>query len=165
MAKVTLKGNPVNLSGELPAVGSTAPDFALVAADLSEKSLKDFAGKKKILTINPSYDTGTCAAAARQFNKAATKHGDAVVLVISGDLPFAQKRFCEAEGLSNVVTLSAFRSSFAKDYGIEIQDGPLKALTARSVVVLDENNKVLKTQLVPEITQEPDYADIEAALS
>lgn len=165
MAQVTLKGNPVNLSGELPAVGSTAPDFTLVAADLSEKSLSDFAGKRKILTINPSYDTGTCQAAARSFNQSVTKHPNTVVLAISADLPFAQKRFCEAEGLGNVVPLSSFRSRFGQDYGIECVDGPLKGLTARSVIVLDENNVVIKTQLVPEITAEPNYAEIEAAIS
>src|SRR5688572_2458844 len=128
MAKVTFKGNPVNTNGTLPNVGSQAPDFKLVASDLSEKSLKDFAGKKKVLTINPSYDTGVCQATARKFNQALAERSDVVVLAISGDLPFAQKRFCEGEGLKNVTPLSSFRSSFASDYGIQLVDGPLAGL-------------------------------------
>ena len=164
MARVQFKGTPVNTSGELPTVGSKAPDFRLVAPDLSEKSLADYAGKKKVLTINPSYDTGVCQATARQSNQRVSQLGNAVVLMISRDLPFAQKRFCEAEGVSSVLPLSSFRSTFGRDYGIELLDGPLKGLTARAVVVIDENDVVVKTQLVPEVTEEPDYAEIESAL-
>ena len=164
MAQITFKGNPVSTSGSLPSAGSRAPDFALVASDLSEKTLGDYAGKKKVLTINPSYDTGVCQATARKFNSSLSGRSDVVVLAISRDLPFAQKRFCEGEGLSNVVALSAFRSSFAKDYGLELVDGPLRGLTARAVIVLNEKNEVLLSQLVPEIASEPDYAAISAAL-
>ena len=164
MARVTFKGNPINTNGSLPSVGSHAPEFTLVATDLSEKSLADYAGKKKVLTINPSYDTGVCQATARKFNESLGSRKDVVVLAISADLPFAQKRFCEGEGLSNVTPLSAFRSSFGKDYGLNLVDGPLKGLTARAVIVLDENDKVLAAQLVPEITSEPDYAAVSNAL-
>jgi thiol peroxidase len=164
MAQVTFKGNPVNTNGSLPAVGSPAPDFALVASDLSEKSLADYRGKKKVLTINPSYDTGVCQATARKFNTSLSGRNDVVVLAISNDLPFAQKRFCEGEGLSNVVPLSAFRSSFGKDYGLLLVEGPLRGLTARAVIVLDEDNRVLVSQLVPEIASEPDYAAVSSAL-
>ncbi len=164
MARVQFKGTPVNTNGELPAVGSKAPPFRLVAQDLSEKSLADYAGKKKVLTINPSYDTGVCQATARQFNQRLAKLESVVVLLISNDLPFAQKRFCEAESVANAVPLSSFRSTFARDYGVELTDGPLQGLTARAVVVIDENDVVVQTQLVPEITQEPDYAAIESAL-
>jgi thioredoxin-dependent peroxiredoxin len=164
MARVTFKGNPINTSGALPGVGTHAPDFALVAADLSEKTLADYAGKKKVLTINPSYDTGVCQATARKFNEALSARSDVVVLAISRDLPFAQKRFCEGEGLKNVVPLSSFRSSFGNDYGLDLVDGPLKGLTARAVLVLDEKNQVLVSQLVPEIVNEPDYAAVAAAL-
>lgn len=162
MANITFKGNPITTNGELPAVGSTAPDFTLVGADLSEKSLADFAGKTKILTINPSYDTGVCQATARAFNKQAAGKEGTVVLAISADLPFAQKRFCGAEGIEGVVTLSSFRSSFSDDYGVTMQGGPLKGLTARAVVVLDGANKVIHSELVPEIVSEPNY---DAALS
>lgn len=164
MARVQFKGTPVNTSGELPAVGSKAPAFRLVAPDLSEKSLADYAGKKKVLTINPSYDTGVCQATAKQFNQRVAQLDNVVVLMISRDLPFAQKRFCEADGVSNVVPLSSFRATFGRDYGVELTDGPLQGLTARAVVVIDENDVVVKTQLVPEVTQEPDYAAIESAL-
>lgn len=157
MADITFKGSPVHTSGDLPAVGSRAPDFRLVAPDLSEKTLADFAGRKKVLTINPSYDTGVCQATARSFHEKAAKKGDAVVLAISADLPFAQKRFCEAEGLDAVHPLSTFRSSFARDYGLEMTDGPLQGLTARAVLVLDEDGKVTHAELVPEIASEPDY--------
>jgi thiol peroxidase len=162
MANITFKGNPVSTNGELPAVGSSAPNFTLVGADLSEKSLADFAGKTKILTINPSYDTGVCQATARAFNKAAAGKEGTVVLAISADLPFAQKRFCGAEGIEGVVTLSSFRSSFSDDYGVTMLGGPLKGLTARAVVVLDGGNKVIHSELVPEIVSEPNY---DAALS
>lgn len=164
MARVTFKGNPIDTSGALPGVGSRAPDFVLVASDLSEKTLADYAGKKKVLTVNPSYDTGVCQATARKFNESLGARGDVVVLAISKDLPFAQKRFCEGEGLKHVIPLSAFRSSFGKEYGIDLVAGPLKGLTARAVLVLDEKNDVLVSQLVPEITSEPDYAAISAAL-
>lgn len=164
MATVHFKGNPVHTSGELPAVGSKAPDFQLTAKDLSEKSLADFAGKKRVLTINPSYNTGVCQATARKFNEKLGQRGDVVVLAISADLPFAQKGFCEAEGLDHVVPLSTFRSSFAEDYGVRLVDGPLRGLTARAIVVIDENDKVLLSQLVPEITNEPDYDQVLAVL-
>lgn len=158
MATVTFKGNPVTTNGDLPAVGSQAPDFQLVAGDLSDASLSSYAGKKKILNIVPSLDTPTCATSARKFNEQASRIDDAVVLVISADLPFAQGRFCSTEGLTNVVPLSMMRSNdFAKDYGVLIQDGPLAGLTARAVVVLDANNKVVHRQLVAEIADEPDY--------
>lgn len=164
MAETKFKGNAVHTNSDLPKVGSKAPDFVLVDQALAEKSLADFAGKKKILTINPSYDTGVCQATARGFNAKAGSRSDAVVLVISADLPFAQKRFCTAEGLANVTSLSSFRSSFAKDYGLELLDGPLKGLTARSVIVLDENDVVRHVELVPDIVQEPNYDAALAAL-
>ncbi|WP_421870276.1 thiol peroxidase [Marinoscillum sp.] len=158
MAQVTLKGNAVSTSGDLPSSGSAAPDFKLVKTDLSEVSLSDFKGKKVVLNIFPSIDTGTCATSVREFNKKASELDNTVVLCISKDLPFAQARFCGAEGIDKVETLSAFRSdTFAKDYGIEMTDGPLKGLTARSVVVLDADGKVTYTQLVSEIVDEPDY--------
>ena len=162
MATVTLQGNAIHTNGELPAVGSTAPEFKLTNAELQDVSLSDFAGRKKLLNIVPSLDTPTCAESTRKFNQAAQAHPDTVFLVISADLPFAQGRFCSSEGLENVVTLSMMRDrNFAKDYGVLIQDGPLAGITARAVVVLDENDTVLYTQLVPEIADEPDY---EAAL-
>ena len=157
MANITFKGNSISTNGELPAVGSNAPDFTLVAADLSEKTLADFAGKTKILTINPSYDTGVCQATARAFNQKAAGKDGAVVLAISADLPFAQKRFCGAEGIEGVVTLSSFRSSFSADYGLTMEGGPLKGLTARAVLVIDGDDKVVYSELVPEIVQEPNY--------
>jgi thiol peroxidase len=158
MAQTALQGNPVKLAGDLPAVGSLAPDFKLVAKDLSDKTLADFAGKKKLLNIVPSLDTGVCATSTKKFNAAMAGKTDAVALVISSDLPFAQGRFCEAEGIDNVVSLSMMRSrNFAKAYGVLIEDGPLAGITARAVVVLDASDKVVYTQLVPEITQEPDY--------
>lgn len=157
MSQVTFKGTPVSTSGSLPTVGANAPDFVLVASDLSEKNLASFAGKKKILTINPSYDTGVCQAAARAFNQRMSERNDVVVLLVSADLPFAQSRFCEADGLKNAVPVSSFRSTFGQDYGVTMTSGPLAGLTARAVVVLDENNKVLHSELVPEIVQEPDY--------
>ncbi len=157
MAKITLKGEINSDSiGELPAVGSTAKDFTLVAGDLSEKSLADFDGKKKLLNIVPSLDTAVCATSTRKFNESAASD-DVAVLVISADLPFAQGRFCEAEGIKNVTSLSTFRSSFAKDYNLEIANGPLAGLASRAIVVLDESNKVIYTEQVPEITQEPNY--------
>ena len=165
MAQTALEGNPVNLAGDLPAVGSAAPDLRLTAGDLSDVTLADYAGKKKLLNIVPSLDTGVCAASTRKFNEAMAGRDDAVALVISADLPFASSRFCSAEGITNVVNLSMMRSrNFGKDYGVLIEDGPLAGITARAVVVLDAENKVLYTQLVPEITQEPDYDSALAAL-
>jgi thiol peroxidase len=163
MAQVTQKGNPIHTNGELPALGAKAPDFKLVAGDLKDVSLADYKGKKKILNIVPSLDTGVCATSARKFNEKAGSLPDTVVLIVSADLPFASKRFCVAEGLQNVVPLSLMRTkAFAKDYGVLIQDGPLAGITARAVVVLDQDDKVVHRQLVPEIGQEPDY---EAALA
>jgi len=165
MAQTALKGNPVNLAGELPAVGSIAPDFKLVDKDLGDRTLADFAGKKKLLNIVPSLDTPVCAASTKRFNAAIAGKVNAVALIISADLPFAAGRWCGAEGVDNVVTLSMMRSKgFAKDYGVLMDDGPLAGITARAVVVLDEDNKVVYTQLVPEITQEPDYDSALGAL-
>jgi len=157
MAKVTLSGNPFNTNGELPTVGSTAPDFRLVNKALEDVTLANFAGKKKILSIVPSLDTPTCAKSTKIFNdRIAGKNG--VVLVISADLPFAMSRFCSVEGLDNVVSLSMMRGkAFAKDYGILMVDGPLEGVTGRAVVVLDENNTVLHHELVVEIAHEPNY--------
>jgi thiol peroxidase len=165
MAEITLEGNPIHTNGDLPATGSDAPAFKLVDKDLQGISLDDFAGKKKLLNIVPSLDTGVCAASTKRFDSAIAGREDAVVLVISADLPFAQGRFCSAEGTDNIVTLSMMRSrNFAKDYGVLIEDGPLAGITARAVVVLDENNRVVYRQLVPEIVQEPDYEAALAAL-
>lgn len=165
MATITFKGNPVTTSGDLPAVGATAPDFKLVKGDLSDVGLSAFAGKKKLISIVPSLDTSVCALSTRKLDEESRKHPDAVVLIVSADLPFAQKRFCDNEGLGNVVPLSMMRSrDFAKDYGILQESGPLAGLTARAVVVLDENNRVRYTELVPEIAQEPNYAAALAAL-
>ncbi len=165
MAQTALQGNPVNLSGELPAVGSAAPDFSLVTGDLQDVGLGAYAGKKKLLNIVPSLDTGVCATSTKKFNEAMAGKTDAVALVISADLPFASSRFCSAEGITNVVNLSMMRSrNFAKDYGVLITDSPLAGVTARAVVVLDADNKVLYTELVPEITQEPNYDAALAAL-
>jgi thiol peroxidase len=158
MATITLEGNQINTNGNLPAVGAQAPDFSLAAADLSDVSLSNYAGKRKLLNIVPSLDTGVCATSTVKFNQAIGDKSNAVALVISSDLPFAQGRFCSAEGIVNVVSLSMMRNrNFAKDYGVLITDGPLAGICARAVVVLDEDNKVLYTQLVPEIVQEPDY--------
>jgi len=158
MATVTLQGHPLTTSGELPAVGSEAPGFRLVGVGLKDQSLHDFAGKKKLLNIFPSVDTGTCAMSVRQFNQKAAALSNTVVLCISADLPFAQKRFCGAEGISNVVMLSLMRGrNFAKDYGLLLENGPLAGLTARAVVVLGEDNRVIYTELVPEIANEPNY--------
>jgi len=156
MAEIKLKGNPIHTSGELPSVGSNAPTFKLVDATLSDRSLADFAGKK-ILNIFPSVDTGVCATSVRKFTEQASGLDGVTVLNISADLPFAAKRFCAAEGLENVETLSTMRSSFLEDYGVRIEDGPMAGLASRAVVVLDENNKVIHAEQVPEITQEPNY--------
>ena len=158
MGKVTFKGNPVKISGNLPEKGTKAPDFTLVRSDLSSLSLSDLKGKKLILNIFPSLDTSVCATSVRKFNQLAAGKQNATVLAISKDLPFAHGRFCSTEGISNVVTLSGFRdSAFGKAYGINMEDGPLAGLYARSVVVIDEHGKVTYNQLIPEITQEPDY--------
>lgn len=165
MATITFKATPINTNGNLPAVGAPAPDFKLVAANLKDVSLADYAGKKKLLNIVPSLDTPVCALSTRKFNEHAKTHPDTVILVISADLPFAQGRFCGNEGLSNVVALSLMRSrQFAEDYGVLVTDGPLAGLTARAVVVLDENDVVRHAELVPEIAQEPDYEAALAAL-
>jgi thiol peroxidase len=158
MARVSLGGNPVNTIGELPAVGSQAPDFTLTKNDLSDVSLKDFAGKKVILNIFPSVDTSVCAASVRRFNQEAAKLAGTVVLCISADLPFAFGRFCGAEGIDKVTSLSTMRGGgFGKAYGVRMVDGPLEGLMARSIVVVDASGKVVYTQLVPEIKTEPDY--------
>jgi len=163
MAQVTLKGNPVQVNGELPKTGAQAPAFSLVGEGLADKSLKDFAGKRKVLNIFPSVDTPTCATSVRKFNAQANDLNNAVVLCISADLPFAQARFCGAEGLENVKNLSTMRGAeLLENYGVAIADGPMVGLTTRAVVVLDENNTVLHSELVPEIGQEPNY---DAALS
>ena len=165
MANITLRGNPIHTSGELPAVGAKAPDFKLTTAELKDVSLADYKGKKKVLNIVPSLDTPTCATSTRKFNESAGKKPDTVVLVISADLPFAMKRFCTTEGLQNVVPLSLMRDKkFATDYGVLIQDGLLAGITARAVVVIDQNDKVVYKQFVPEIGQEPDYESALKAL-
>ena len=158
MARITHKGNPITTNGELPRVGAKAPDFKLTPGDLKDVSLADYKGKRKVMNIVPSLDTPTCATSTRKFNEKAGQMPNTVVLVISADLPFAMKRFCVTEGLQNVVPLSLMRGKgFAKDYGVLIQDGLLAGITARAVVVVDENDTVTYTQLVPEIGQEPDY--------
>ncbi|MDR2956368.1 MAG: thiol peroxidase [Prevotella sp.] len=158
MATITFKGSSVNTSGNLPSKGTSAPDFILVKQDLSEVSLKDLKGKKVILNIFPSLDTGVCAASVRRFNKEAADLSNTVILAISADLPFAAGRFCTTEGIENVYPASVFRNSeFAKDYGILMLDSPLKGLLARSVVVIDAEGKIVYTQLVSEVTDEPDY--------
>jgi len=158
MAQVTRRGSPVNISGELPKVGSKAPAFKLVGGDLADVTLETFAGKRKVLNIFPSVDTPTCATSVRKFNAQANDLNNAVVLCISADLPFAQARFCGAEGLENVKNLSTMRGAdFMENYGVAIADGPMVGLTTRAVVVLDENDNVLHSELVPEIGQEPNY--------
>ncbi len=164
MAKITLKGNEINTSGELPAVGTKAPDFEMVKGDLSVVGLGSFSNRK-VLNIFPSIDTGTCAMSVRQFNKMASELSDVTVLCVSKDLPFAQKRFCGAEGIDKVETVSVFNSDFAKTYGLEIMDGPLKGLCSRSVVILDGDNNVVYTQQVAETADEPDYDAVLKALS
>lgn len=163
MAAITLKGNPINTSGDLPSVGSKAPDFCLTKSDLSNVSLSDFAGKKKILYIVPSLDTGTCQTSMIQFNARAAEAGNTVILTISRDLPFAQKRFCEDKGIEVAIPLAEMRDrEFGKTYGIEIVDGPLAGVLGRAIVVLDESDNVVHNELVPEIVDEPNY---DAALS
>ncbi len=165
MATITLQGNEIHTNGELPAVGSLAPGFKLVDAELADKQLADYAGKKKLLNIVPSLDTPVCATSTKKFNEAAAERDNVVMLVISADLPFAMGRFCGVENIDKVVPLSMMRSrNFAKDYGVLIEDGPLAGITARAVVIVDENDKVTYTELVPEIGQEPDYDKALAAL-
>lgn len=165
MATITLKGNKIHTNGDLPKTGSKAPDFKLVDGDLNDVSLDTYKGKKKLLNIVPSLDTPTCALSTKKFNEHAKSRNDVVFLMISADLPFAMKRFCATEGAANVIPLAMMRSrNFAKDYGVLIDDGPLAGITARAVVVLDQDNKVIYTELVPEIAQEPNYDKALAAL-
>lgn len=165
MATITLGGNPINTVGELPKIGSKAADFKLIQNDLSVVSLADFAGSKLVLNIFPSVDTGTCAASVRKFNEKASQLENTKVLCISRDLPFAQKRFCGAEGLENVVNLSDFKDgSFGKEYGLEIANGPLAGLHSRVVIVVDQNGNIAYTEQVAEIADEPNYDAALAAL-
>jgi thioredoxin-dependent peroxiredoxin len=165
MSSVTLKGNPIDVAGSFPTQGQKAPAFSLVAKDLKDVSLADFAGKRKVLNIVPSLDTAVCATSTRKFNEKAGGLANTVVLVVSADLPFASSRFCAAEGLTNVVTLSTMRGrEFLRSYGVEIASGPLAGVAARAVVVLDEKDTVLHAELVPEIAQEPNYDAALAAL-
>jgi len=165
MASVTLGGNPITVAGSLPRKGDVAPEFSLTAKDLKDVGLKDFASKRKVLNIVPSLDTPVCAKSTKVFNEQAGSAPNTVVLVISADLPFAAGRFCSAEGVNNVVTLSTLRGGdFKTKYGVDITSGPLKGVTARAVIVLDANNKVLHSELVPEIKQEPNYDAALAAL-
>lgn len=165
MATVHLKGTPIETLGNLPSVGSKAPQFSLTAADLSEKTLADFSGKKIVLNIFPSIDTGTCAASVRQFNKEAAALDNTVVLCISKDLPFAQARFCGAEGLEAVINLSDFKTgAFGADYGLSFSSGPLSPLHSRAVIVLNEDHEVIYTEQVNEIVDEPNYTAALAAL-
>lgn len=166
MAEITLQGNPIHTNGELPQVGSRAPGFTLVDKDLNDVSLGDFQGVRKVLSIVPSLDTDVCAASAKRFNADVAGRDDVVVLNVSADLPFAQGRFCQAEGVDRVKTLSMMRSrDFARDYGVLLVDGPLAGIAARAVLVLDADDTILHAQLVPEITQEPDYDAVLAHLS
>lgn len=165
MSQVTFKGTPVETKGSLPAVGSLAPDFALISGDLSPKKLSDFLGKKVILNIFPSIDTGTCATSVRTFNKEVASLDNTVVLCISKDLPFAQGRFCGAEGIENVITLSEYKdSSFSDAYGVKFVGGPLEGLLSRAVVVVNEKGEVVYTEQVAEVTEEPNYTAALAAL-
>lgn len=165
MAKITLKGNAIETIGTLPAKGSAAPGFTLVKTDLSEATLADYKGKRVVLNIFPSIDTPVCATSVRQFNKTAGELTNAVVLCISADLPFAHTRFCETDGLKNVESLSVFRSpAFGKDYGVTITTGPIAGLLSRAIVIIDADGKVIYTEQVPEIAQEPNYDAALAAL-
>lgn len=158
MAKITLKGNPIHTNGALPHLGTKAPDFLLVDGELHDRSLKDYKGKRKLLSIVPSLDTSVCSLSTKKFNEKVKAHPEVAVLVISGDLPFAQKRMCSQEHVENITPLSMMRNKeFGRAYGILIEDGPLAGICARAVVVLDESDHVLYTELVPEIAQEPDY--------
>ncbi len=164
MATISFQGKPLNTCGELPAIGSKAPDFTLVNGKLKDVNLASYAGKRKVLNIVPSLDTPTCAASTRKFNEKAAHLYNTVVLVISADLPFAQCRFCETEGLKDVIPLSTFRSNFAEDYGVTLIDTFLSGLTARAIVIVDENDRVVYTELVSELTNEPDYEGALAVL-
>ncbi|MFW5800927.1 MAG: thiol peroxidase [Spirochaeta sp.] len=165
MARITFKGNPVNTIGELPKTGSKAPDFLLTKTDLTDVTLADFAGKKKILNIVPSLDTGVCLTSAKHFDSSINDYPDTVVLTVSCDLPFAQQRICKSEHIDRVIPLSQLRSrEFGRDYGVEMIDGPLQGLSSRAVVVLDRDNTVLYTEQVPEISHEPDYQKALSAL-
>jgi thioredoxin-dependent peroxiredoxin len=164
MASINFQGKSVNTCGELPAIGSHAPDFSLTDGKLGQVSLSTYAGKKKCLNIVPSLDTPTCAASARKFNQKAASLENGVVLVISADLPFAQSRFCQVEGIRDVVPLSTFRSSFARDYGVELVDSVLSGLTARAIIVIDEKDRIVYCELVDELTDEPDYESALAAM-
>lgn len=165
MASITLKGNAINTSGDLPNIGTKAPDFQLTATDLSKKSLSDFSSFTLILNIFPSVDTGTCAASVRAFNKQAASLDNTKVLCISRDLPFAQARFCGAEGIENVVMLSDFADgNFGKDYGLEVTNGPLKSLHSRAIVVINSEGNVIYSEQVPEIVDEPNYEKALAAI-
>jgi len=165
MATITLKGTPIHTCGSLPAVGTTCPSFTLTGGDLADVTLESFAGKRKILNIVPSLDTGICQMSARRFNGDAAKLPDTVIVNISADLPFAQKRFCDSEKLAAVTNLSTFRApGFGQDFGVQIIDGPLAGLMSRAVLVLDRENRVLHAQQVPEIVQEPDYEAVLASL-
>jgi len=158
VAQITLKGNPIHTSGDLPKVGNATPAFTLVKTDLGEATLKDYVGRRVVLNIFPSLDTPTCATSVRKFNALASAKADTTVLCVSADLPFAAKRFCSTEGLENVVPASSFRNAeFGTAYGVTIVDGPLKGLLARAIVVVDGTGKVLHTELVPEIANEPNY--------
>lgn len=158
MATITLQGNEIHTNGDVPAVGDKAPEFKLVDKDLNDVSLKEFAGNKKLISIVPSLDTPVCAISTKKFGELAQERDDVVVLIVAADLPFAMSRFCTAEGVENVITLSMMRSrNFAKDYGVLIEDGPLAGITARAVVVLDSDNNVIHSELVGEIANEPDY--------
>ncbi len=165
MAETKFQGNPVTTNGELPAKGAVAPEFTVVGIDLSDITAKTFEGKKVVLNIFPSVDTGVCAQSVRTFNQKAAGLDNTVVLCVSKDLPFALDRFCAAEGIENVVSASAFRSTFGEDFGVLQTSGPLEGLLARAVVALDEQGKVVYTQLVPEITEEPDYNEALTAIS
>ena len=158
MAQITLKGNPIETVGTLPAPGSKAPDFTLAGTDLGDVKLSDLAGKNVVLNIFPSLDTAVCAASVRRFNREASSLNNTVVLSVSADLPFAHNRFCETEGLKDVVSLSVFRSSeFGVDYGVTVKNGPMTGLLSRAIVIVNKDGEVIYNEQVPEITQEPDY--------
>jgi thiol peroxidase len=165
MATITFQGKPINTVGDLPAVGSKAPEFKLTNRKMQDVGLAEYAGKRKLLNIVPSLDTPTCATSTRKFNEKGAHLPNTAVLVISADLPFAQARFCEIEGIKHVTALSSFRSNFAHDYGVELLDSILAGLTARAIIIIDENDQVIYTELVSEIADEPDYAGALAALS
>lgn len=164
MATINFQGKPIHTCGALPAIGSKAPDFSLVNGKLADVTLAAYAGKKKCLNIVPSLDTPTCAASARKFNQKASSLENCVMLVVSADLPFAQARFCQTEGIRDIVPLSTFRSSFARDYGVELVDSVLVGLTARAIVIIDEQDRIVYTELVQELADEPDYESALAAL-